>query len=594
MPDTVQLSTGVEIKLPEMVWLTPFIRVPVPEDGAELRYSQEAVDRVERFFSLLVFGQNEWAGKPFTLLPWQRQFIREFFGVQVKDPDGIWVRYRRFGYEEIPKKNGKSEFAAGLGLYFLLGDGEQLPHVGLFATDKIQADIIYQCAKYMVEHTAMSEPKHKPLVYCRDSVREIRTRYGGLMKVYSDEVENKHGVSYSAILCDELHAWKGLAGRKRWAVLTEGSDAARRQQAVLVMTTAGDDPDRTSIGWEVHEKCRKILAWRRGEPENPGDTDSPDWLPIMYGVSVLTGDDPDKLADLDLQDEALWKQCNPSYGITLNPRKFRLAAREAMKSEAAERNFRWLRLNQWISVKDVGWLPVTLYDKTQIGPSKKAEREAWIRENLTGKVCYGGLDMSMTTDLTAFVLVFPPQPGLDTAVALFRAWRPRVTVLEAERRDHVPYQDWERAGFLTLSPGDMIDPQDMVDAVLEANELYDLQCVGVDQYLTQTVTPRLEEKKIQVIAIPQTMTGMSPAMKELEQLIRKHKMLHVHNTCARWCFGNVRCAVDGNENMKPMKNRSIGRIDIPVAWIIAVAVWMFKRNQPPDLAAALEQEEFSL
>ena len=163
--------------MPEMVWLTPFIRVPVPEDGAELRYSQEAVDQVERFFSLLVFGQNVWAGKPFVLLPWQREFIREFFGVQVKDPDEAWVRYRRFGYEEIPKKNGKSEFAAGLGLYFLLADGEQLPHVGLFATDKIQADIIYKCAKYMVEHTAMSEPKHKPLVYCRDSVREIRTRF---------------------------------------------------------------------------------------------------------------------------------------------------------------------------------------------------------------------------------------------------------------------------------------------------------------------------------------------------------------------------------------------------------------------------------
>lgn len=90
------------------------------------------------------------------------------------------------------------------------------------------------------------------------------------------------------------------------------------------------------------------------------------------------------------------------------------------------------------------------------------------------------------------------------------------------------------------------------------------------------------------------MTGMSPAMKELEQMIRKHEMLHVHNTCARWCFGNVRCAVDGNENIKPMKDRSIGRIDIPVAWIISVAAWMFKRNQPPDLAAAMEREGFSL
>lgn len=573
-----------------MIWLTPFIRVPIPEDGAELRYFQGAVDRVEWFFSMLVFGQNEWAGKPFELLPWQREFIREFFGVQVKDPDGTWVRYRRFGYEEIPKKNGKSEFAAGLGLYFLLADGEKLPHVGLFAADKIQADIIYQCAKYMVDHTAMSEPKHKPLVYCRDSVREIRTRYGGLMKVYSDEVENKHGISYSAILCDELHAWKGAAGRKRWTVLTEGSDAARRQQAVLVMTTAGDDPDRMSIGWEIHEKCRKILAWRRGEPENPGDTDSPAWMPIMYGVSVLTGDDPDKLSELDIQSEDLWKQCNPSYGVTLNPRKFRQDAREAQKSEAAERNFRWLRLNQWISVKDVGWLPLTLYDKTQIGPSKKAERETWIQEHLAGKMCFGGLDMSKTTDLTAFVLIFPPQDGLETAVALFQAWRPLDGVLEAEKRDHVPYRDWERAGFLTLCKGDMVDYRDIIEAVLEAKELYNLQYLGVDQHLTETVTPMLQDEGITVIAISQTMMGMSPAMKELERLIRKREMRHVHNTCARWCFGNVRCAVDGNENMKPMKDRSTGRIDITVAWIIAVAVWLIYKAQNPFDKTKLEED----
>lgn len=584
-PDAPEVDT-----MPQMVWLTPFLHVPVPEDGAELRYSQEAVDRVEEFFSLLVFGQNEWAGKPFELLPWQKGFVREFFGVQVKDPDGTWVRYRRFAYDEIPKKNGKSEFAAGLALYFLLGDGEPLPHVGVFAVDKVQADIIYKCAKYMVEHTAMSEPKHRPLVYCRDSVREIRTRYGGLMKVYSSDVENKHGASYSAILCDELHAWTGRAGRERWEVLTVGSDAARRQQAVLVLTTAGDDPDRTSIGWEVHEKCRRILAWRRGEPERPGDGDDPAWLPIMYGVSVLTGDDPDKLAALDIQDEALWKLCNPSYGVTINPRQFRQAAREAKQSESAERNFRWLRLNQWISVKDVGWLPLTLYDKTQIGPSKKAEREEWIREHLTGKMCFGGLDMSKTTDLTALVLVFPPQPGLETAVALFYAWRPLDGVLEAEQRDHVPYQDWERAGFLTLCKGDMVDYRDIIAAVLEANELYDLQYLGVDKHLTETVTPALEDEGIAVVAISQNMLGMSPAMKELERMIRKREMRHVHNTCARWCFGNVRCAVDGNENIKPMKDRSIGRIDVTVAWIIAVAVWMVWRVQNPYNKKELEED----
>ena len=577
--------------MPDMMTLAPDIQVPVPEDGAQLRYSQEAVDRVMGFFALLVFGQNEWAGKPFTLLPWEDQAIREFYGVQVLDDDGQCVRYRRFLYDEIAKKNGKSEFAAGLGLFHLLADGEARPQVGVFAADKTNADIIYQCAKYMVEHTALSQPAHRPLVWCRDSVREIRTRFGGLMKVYSSDADTKHGYSFSAIIIDELHA---QPNRRLWDVLVTGSDAARRQQAVIVLTTAGDDPDRKSIGWEIHEKCRRLLAWRRGEPEQPLDQDDPQWCPIMYGISILTGDDPDKIAALDIYDEELWKKCNPSYGVTIKPRQFRAEARAAKQSEAAERNFRWLRLNQWIATKDVGWLPLTLYDKTQIGPSAKAEREAWVRENLVGKRCYGGLDLSTTTDLTAFVLIFPPQPGLDSWVALFQAWRPRDRVLEAEQRDHVPYRDWARAGFLELCPGDMIDYTQVEEAVVQAAETYQLEMLGVDPYLSRTLTQRLTERGLTVVEIPQTMMHMSPAMKELERLIRAHEMLHVHNTCARWCFGNVRCAVDGNENMKPMKNRSIGRIDIAVAWIIAMATAIVAQNQKPDLAAAMDRPSWGM
>lgn len=580
----------------ELVWLTPFLKIPKPDDESmQLRYSQEAVDRVVNFFSLLVFGQNEWAGKPFVLLDWELEFIREFFGVQTLDDDGNWVRYRRFGYDEIPKKNGKTEFNAGLALYLLLGDGEPLPQVGVFAADKINADILFKCAKYMVEHTALSQPAGNPIAWCRDSVREIRTRFGGLLKVYSSEAESKHGFSFSAILIDELHA---QPNRRLWDVLTAGSNAARRQQAVLVMTTAGDDPDRKSIGWEIHEKCRRILAWRRGEPEREGDQDDPQWCPIMYGISVLTGDDPDRIAALDIYDETLWKQCNPSYGVTIKPRDMKNDARAARQSESAERTFRWLRLNQWISTKDVGWIPLTIYDKTQWGPSAKADRDTWL-ERLRGLKCYGGLDLSTTTDLTAFVLIFPPQEGLDDWVALFWAWRPEDTVTEAEQRDHVPYRDWARAGFLTLCPGDMIDFSMVEETISDAAKLYRLETLGVDPYLSRTLTQRLnqagpDKPEIDVIEIPQTMMSMSPAMKELERLIRGHEMLHVHNTCARWCFGNVRCAVDGNENMKPMKNRSIGRIDIAVAWIIAMATAMVKMNQPADLGDVLESGNFTL
>lgn len=576
--------------MPDILWLAPGISVPKPDDGAKLRYSAEEVERVLSFFRLLVFGQNEWAGKPFALLPWEEQFIREFFGIQVLDDHGEWVRYRRFGYDEIPKKNGKTEFDAGLGLYFLLADGESRPHVAIFAVDKINADILYQCAKYMVEHTAMSEPKHRPMVYCRDSVREIRTRFGGLMKVYSSDAEGKHGYSFSAILCDEIHAWRGVAGHRLWTVLTQGTDAARRQQAVLVMTTAGDDPDRTSVGWELHERCRKLLAWRRGEPEEPLDGDDPQWLPTMYGISVLTGDDPERIAKLDIYDEALWRTCNPSYGVTLMPRQFRAEARAARQSKAAERSFRWLRLNQWIATKDIGWLPLTLYDKTQWGGTgTKAEREAAVA-SLRGKTCYGGLDLSTTTDLTAMTLLFPPQEGLETAVAIFSAWRPRDGVLEAEQRDHVPYRDWERAGFLSLCEGDIVDFSQVEDAAAEAAELFDLRMLGVDPYLSRTLTQRLSARGLHVVEIPQTMLSLSPPMKELERMIRAHEMLHIHNTCARWCFGNVRCAVDGNENIKPMKNRSTGRIDITVSWIIAMATWMVVRGQRDYDTRNLEEE----
>lgn len=578
----------------ELLHLAPGIDVLPPEDDEKLRYSQAAVDHVVNFLSMLCFGQNEWAGKPFELAEWQlRDCISPFYGVQVQDLDGRWVRYRRYLYCEIPKKNGKTELASALGLFHLLADDESRPNVGIFAADKDNASQIYECAKYMVEHTDLGQPEHDPKVWCLDSIREIRTKWGGKLKVYSSDAATKHGYSFSCIIIDELHA---QPNRKLWDVLTVGSDAARRQQAVIVLTTAGDDPDRNSIGWEKHEMCRRILAVRRGKPEREMDEDDPQWLPVMYGIGILCEDDPDQIAKVDIWDPETWKICNPSYGITLSPRKFRAEARAARQSEAGERNFRWLRLNQWITTKSVGWIPLSIYDKTQWA-GKLSE--------LRGKRCYAGLDLSTTTDLTALVLLFPPQAGLDTWVALPYAWRPADTVLEAEQRDHVPYRDWERAGFIQLCPGDQVDYTIVEEAIWEANRTYKIEMLGCDPYMSRALTQRLQEgrsggdgqppdKPITVVEIPQTMMGMSPPSKELERLTRSHQMLHVHNTCARWCFGNVRMATDGNENIKPMKNRSTGRIDITVAWIISMATAQIAADQPTSLSSALERDDWSM
>lgn len=570
-------------------------------------------------------------GKPFRLYDWQRETLMEFYSTMDRDEEtGQLLRRYQYLYLEIPKKNGKSELAAALGLYHLFGDGELNAEVYLCAADKDNASIVFRAAVFMLETAPWTAKmiargelkvvKSQKRVEYRQRVKAengaLRWVNVGLMQVMSAEAFSKHGYKPSCVIFDELHA---QPNRDMWDVMTGAAGSAHDQPVWIVLTTAGDDPDRKSIGWEIHERAaairdarqlrdilanggdpRQVLSLRRVSQEELPlaqeallGRDESNWLPVLYGLTALYGDDPDELAKVDIWDEKLWYRCNPSLGGHLKLRALRLEAQAAQKSEAAEKLFRWLRLNQWISVKAVGWLPLTLYDKTQWGPSAKAEREEWIKQ-LRGKRCFGGLDLSTTTDLTAFVLLFPPQPGLDTWVALFQAWRPLEGVEEAERRDHVPYRDWERAGFLELCEGDMIDFSRVEEAVSQATQRYRLECLGVDPYLSRTLTQRLMDRGLTVVEIPQTMAHMSPAMKEVERLIRSHQMLHVHNTCARWCFGNVRCAVDGNENMKPMKNRSIGRIDIAVAWIIAMATAIVIANQKPDLAAAMDRPWFSL
>lgn len=588
--------------MPEMLTLAPGIQVPMPDDGTQIRYSQDEVDAVLQFFSFLCFGSNEWAGEPFVLADWELEAIRQFYGVQAQDEDGTWSRYRRFLYDELPKKNGKTELAAGLGLYHLLGEPEKRPRVGLFSSDKENAAQVYEAAKYMVEHTCLGQPEHDPIAWAVDSRREIHTKFGGILKVYSADAETKHGYSFSCIIFDELHA---QPNRRLWDVLTAGSNAARRQQAIIVLTTAGDDPDRKSIGWEIHVKCRRILAWRRGEPERELDQDDPQWCPIMYGIGVLTGDDQEKIDQLDIYDEKLWYLCNPGLGKNLRLKDFRAEARAARQSDAAERLFRWLRLNQWISTATVGWVPVTIYDKTQWNRPEWKElnviqRRKAARDYLMGKRCYGGLDLSKSTDLTSFVLVFPPQDGLETWVTLFWGWVPLEDLQERERRDGVPYGDWIRAQFVTGCPGDIVDYTMVEDTIRQAAADFELVTLGLDPAMSWTLSQRLmastedDGAGLEVIEIPQTMLGMSPATKKLELMLRKREMLHEHNTAARWCFGNVRCYTDTNENMKPTKKQSTGRIDYAVAWIIAVATAMVKMPKGPDINEHVMSEDWSL
>lgn len=574
-------------------------------------------------------------GKPFCLYDWQRKALMEFYGtmdVPESGTDESAERLRRYWYLylEIPKKNGKSELAAALALYHLFADGELNAEVYVCAADKENASIVFNAAVFMATSAPwtakmIAQGELRPIesrkrIEYRKRVKTGNGRYKwitvGILQVLSAEAHSKHGYKPSCVIFDELHA---QPNRELWDVMTGAAGASRRQPAWIVLTTAGDDPDRSSIGWEIHEKAvgirdarqlrriqsdggdvRSVLSLRHVGDEDLADAeaellgrDEENWLPILYGLTAMFGDDPDDLEKLDIWDESLWYLCNPSLGKHLSLRNIRMEAASAKRSEAEERVFRWLRLNQWITTKSVGWISLNLYDKTQWGPSKKREREEWLQQ-LDGKLCYGGVDLSTSRDLTAFVLLFPPQPGLDAAVLLpYGIWRPEATVDEAEKRDHVPYRDWARAGFLDLCPGEVIDYGAVEERIREARERYDLKMVGFDPYLSRTITQRLAPI-VPIIEIPQDLKNMSPAMKETDDMMQRHTLLHVHNTCFRWTFGNVRCHADGNGNIKPLKNKSTGRIDPAVASIIAMAVWMVARNQKPDLAAAVARADFTL
>lgn len=543
-------------------------------------------DFVCDFLELLTFGSGEWIGKPFRLQAWQREPIREFYGTIDEDEDGEHRRFQYF-YLEVPKKNGKTEVSAGLGLYHLVADGEPNSQIYICAADRDNATICYNAMVNMIDNS----PWLAAMIKKVPSRKEIRLlNGGGFVRVISSEAYSKHGLNVSCVIFDELHA---QPKRDLWDVMTFGAGSARRQPVWIVLTTAGDDPDRNSIGWEVHAKAAKILRARSGEGD-PAD-DDPVWYPVIYGLP----DDLDEANKIDIFDEATWVNVNPSIGVTIPMRVIRQEAREAKQSEAKERLFRWLRLNQWIATKSVGWIPLTIYDKTQWNPDGPDVHWTKAVDKLAGLRCYGGMDLSSTTDLTAVVLLFPPQEGLDNWVALPMAWTCSDNIEGRENRDHVPYRDWERAGFLRICEGDVIDYADVEAYIHDVAETYDLQLLGVDPYLSRTITQRLmcpgdvETKSVPVVEIPQNIAHMSPAMKQMERMIRKHEMLHVHNTCARWCFGNVRCYVDGNENMKPMKNRSTGRIDIAVAWIIAMATAMLQVDVDNPLSAAVENGDFT-
>lgn len=486
---------------------------------------------------------DDFYGQPFLLQEWQKEVLSNVYGT-VKDTG--YRQYKR-AYLEIPKKNGKSTLISALAVYHLTCDSEE-GQIFCCASDRGQATIIYKAAVSMIEQNKTLSKLFK-ITDSRKEIMNIKTKT--VLKVLSAEAYTKHGLNPTVIIFDELHS---QPNRDLYDTMTFGAGAARKEPLLWVITTAGDDPDRASIGWEVHEYAQKV---------QDGEIEDATQYAKIYGVKETD----------DIWDEATWYKVNPSLGITIPIETIREEAITAKNNPANEKLFRWLRLNQWVSLKQIGWLDLSLWDST-IGK--------WAKDELLNKQCYIGLDLASTTDLTGIALLFPPQQGLSDWRFITEGWIPDENMKERIYRDHVPYDKWVKEGYLHCTPGNATD-YDFIRARIEHfNKLYNVKMLCTDPWNSAMLTQQLEKTGMQIIDVTQNMANMSPGMKELEILLKTGKMTHEDNKLARWCFGNVNIAVDGNENIKPMKNKSRDRIDVIVALINAMAIAVrFEKDKCP-------------
>ncbi|WP_029188732.1 terminase large subunit [Streptococcus suis] len=492
-------------------------------------YDKAKADRAVTFINNLSHTKGKWAGKRFDLLPWQEQIVRDLFGIVKEDGNRQFLT----AYIEIPKKNGKSELAAAIALYLLYADNEASAEVYGAACDRNQASIVFDVAKQMVQ---MSRPLERRSKIMGATKRIVNYSNAGFYQVLSAETGTKHGLNVSGLVFDEIHA---QPNRHLYDVLTKGSGDAREQPLFFIITTAGTD--RNSICYELHTKALDILNGRKKDTS---------FYPVVYGLS-----DED-----DWNDEANWLKANPSLGHTIGIDRVREAYQQALDNPAEENVFKQLRLNMWTS-SSVAWIPEHVYAKGN---------DPIQYESLKGRSCYAGLDLSSTSDITAFVLVFPPRFEEENYIVLPFFWLPEDTLELRCRRDHVLYDVWERQGYIKTTEGNVVHYGFIEKFIEDLSEIYHIKEIAYDRWNATQMVQNLEGMGLTMVPFGQGYKDMSPPSKELYKLMMEGKIQHGGHPVLKWMGQNVVMRQDPAGNIKPDKEKSVEKIDGIVALIMGL------------------------
>lgn len=492
-------------------------------------FSQAQADYAVQFISHLKLT-GDFHGQPFNLMYWQKKIIRKVYGTL----DETGRRQYRYVYIETAKKNAKSQLIAGIGNRHLFDKKEPRGQIVLCAGSHEQARIdIYEPLVEMIEQ----DPGLIKRVRTRDSLREIENKETGtILKVISSESYTRHGWNVSCVLFDELHI---QPNRDLYDVMLKGAGLARRQPIWWFVTTSGDDPDRKSIAWEVHEKAVSIINARKAKGDKSRDI--PTWYPVIYAYN---GE--------DIWNEKNWKKANPSLGTTIRIEDLRALAQEAQLHPADERLFRWLNLCQWPTTKLSSWMPLDLWD---------AARGKWTLEEMAGEDCYLGGDFSTTLDLSSICLILPPSAKHDDWRWSWLNFIPEETMTERIKVDKVPYDSWAAGKWVIPTPGATIDYATIENEISILRERYNIIEMGTDPSFALYLLQRLEQSGLTYAAIPQTVKELTDPMSYVEILLREGKATHDGNPLVRWAFGNTSIWKDGSGRSKYIKETRGHNVD---------------------------------
>ena len=415
MPDTSPDLARMPAHVLRVVALTP---------GAW--YDQKRADASVAFFARYLRGvEGVFYGKPLRLAPWQEHdIIRPLFGFRRPDGTRLFRKVRLW----VPRKNGKTTLAAGVGLLVMAGDNEPGAQIYSIATNEDQATLVFRIAKGMLGLSPALQERLEAF-----AKKIVRTdALGGEWVPLTAKPKGKHGLNTHLKIGDELHEWSGGDLDQ----FVRQSMAARAQPLEFDTSTAGE---RRGYGWEEYQQDQKYLE---------GSLEDPERLIAHYAASP----------DADWREEAVWRAANPNWGISVRPEFIASEARKALDNPRKENDFKRYHLNIWTE-QAMRWLQMHRWAAC----CDEKQPDAWrtILDECHGRPCFIGVDMSSNTDVSAVQYVFPPAGGDPRTRVACRMYIPGDNIELRVKRDRVPFDKWRDIGAITATEGNTIDQEDI-------------------------------------------------------------------------------------------------------------------------------------